>query len=187
MDQDGYLNFKEDLAKLTSQSSSDTYTTGGGYSNITGLNNLSFTAPYNGVYQFIFSGYLGAVQVDDTTTYLYSSFDDISGYAAVGFVEGTFRLRIEGVNYEKYNYSTSFYRSDTGSEGSGGTDIYQLMNEVTIVVNVTLTSGQVCNFSAAYNPLGDDNLPAANSHIVGETVANYGNLCDLSVTYIGRD
>ena len=179
--------FQRKFSETYTQTSSKTYSTGNNYSTITGLNNLSFTAPYDGVYQFIFSGYLGAVQVDENETNLYSSFDDISGYAAVGFVEGKFKITIEGTDYEKYNYSTSFYRSDDGTDGSGGTDIYQLMNEVTIVVNVSLTSGQVCNFSAAYKPLGDDNLPASNGHIVGETVANYGNLSDINVTYIGRE
>jgi len=178
--------YQRRFSQSYTQSSSKSYTTGNGYSTITGLDNLSFTAPYDGVYQFIFSGYLGAVQVEDNETNIGYS-DDISGYAAVGFVEGKFRVAIESTNYEKYNYSTSFYRADIGTNGSGGTDIYQLMNEVTMVINVTMTSGQICNFDAAYDPLGDDNLTSNNGHIVGETVANYGNLCELNVTYIGRN
>ncbi|PHS03805.1 MAG: hypothetical protein COA88_14960 [Kordia sp.] len=178
--------YQRKFNKTFTQTASKLYTTGDGYSTITGISGLSFTAPYDGVYQFIFSGYLGAVQVDDNDTNIRSS-DDISGYAAVGFVEGRFKVTIESTDYEKYNYSTSFYRSGDGSDGSGGTDIYQLMNEVTMVINVTMTSGQACNFDAAYDPMGDDNLTSSNGHIVGETVANYGNLCELNVTYIGRN
>ncbi len=170
------------------QTSSNTYTTGSGFTGINGLGSLSFTAPYDGVYQFIFAGHLGAFLVDDDTTNLTGA-QDISGYASLGYVEGMFRLTIQSVDYDKYNYSMSYYRSSDGTDGSGGFDVYQLMNEVTLVINVTLNSGDTCNFGATYSPLGEDNIYDISGahHIVGETSANLGNLCQLNVTYIGRD
>lgn len=180
--------YQRRFSQTYTQTSSNTYATGAGYTAINGLSSLSFTAPYDGVYQFIFAGHLGAVLTDDDTTNLTGT-QDISGYAALGYVEGLFRVTIQSVDYEKYNYSMSYYRSSDGTDGTGGFDVYQLMNEVTLVINVTLNSGDVCNFGATYSPLGEDNVYdiSGSHHIVGETIANLGNLCQLNVTYIGRD
>lgn len=155
--------------------------------NIPGLVGHSFVAPYDGTYQFIFTGNLGAQQVDAKDTNISGS-EDIDGYGAVGFVEGLFRLSVNGTNYDKYNYSTSHYRSSTGSNGSGGTDIYLLFNEITIIVNVTLSAGDTCPYSATYGPIGDENIVTTgnNQHQVGETDPSYENLCRINVTYLGR-
>jgi hypothetical protein len=157
----------------------------GSYTNIPGLNGQSFTAPYTGEYQIIFSGYLGAGQVIDKTTNLSSG--DIKGYAATGYTEGKFRLNINGINYNKYSYSISHYISDTGSQGSGGSDIYELFNEITIIVTVNLTAGTVCPINAAYTGVNDDNIetsPAA--HVIGNMTTGLGNTCEVNVTYLGR-
>ncbi|PHS03803.1 MAG: hypothetical protein COA88_14950 [Kordia sp.] len=61
------------------------------------------------------------------------------------------------------------------------------MNEITMVINVTMNSEKICDFDAAYEPMGDDDLSSSNEHLVGETLVNYGNLCELNITYIGRD
>lgn len=141
-------------------------TTASTYSNIVGLNNKSFVAPYSGEYNFIFTGYLGAGTVD-------------SNSGKMGFVEGNFKLTINGVDYRKYSHSTSFYNSDTMM------DYYELFNESNINVNIYLTAGQTCTLNASYNGAADDNITETNAHVVGRTTV-LGNLCEINITYIGR-
>lgn len=154
------------------------------FTNIPGLNAKTFTAPYSGEYQIIFSGYLGTETVNDKTTNVGSG-KDVSGYAATGYVEGKFRLTINGVSADKYSYSVSYYRSSDGTSGANGTDIYQLFNEVTIITTVNLTAGTVCTLNAAYSGDNDDNISNTNAHVVG-SMGVLGNECEINVTYLGR-
>lgn len=160
-------------------------TSSGAYTNIPGLNNKSFVAPYDGEYQIIFTGYLGAPTVSDNTTNLPSS-RDISGYSATAFVEGIFRLTVNSINYDKYSYSISLYRSGSGTNGTGGTDLFELFNEVNIIITVNLTAGSTCNLNAAYTGASDDNASTALPHIVGSTTSGLGNKCEVNISYIGR-
>lgn len=154
------------------------------FTNVPGLNAKTFTAPYSGEYQIIFSGYLGTETVNDKTTNVGTG-KDVSGYAATGYVEGKFRLTINGVSSDKYSYSVSYYRSSDGSSGANGTDIYQLFNEVTIITTVNLTAGSVCTLNAAYSGDNDDNISDAHPHVVG-SMGVLGNECEINVTYLGR-
>lgn len=154
------------------------------YTNIPGLNAKSFVAPYDGEYQIIFSGYLGSTTVNNKTTNVGNG-KDINGYAATGFVEGNFRLNVNGTNYDKYTYSVSMYRSSTGPNGSGGSDLSELFNEITIIVNVSLTAGATCSLNSSYTGVHDDNATSSAPHVVGK-LAVLGNKCELNVTYIGK-
>lgn len=157
----------------------------GTYTNIPGLTGTNFTAPYTGEYQIIFTGYLGAAQVANITTNLSSG--DIKGYAASGSVEGKFRLSVNGINYNRYSYAISQYVSDIGIQGSGGTEIYELFNEISIIVTIHLTAGQVCPINAAYTGVNDYNVitsPAA--HVIGSLTTGLGNSCEVNITYLGR-
>ncbi|CAM3629520.1 hypothetical protein FSS13T_11580 [Flavobacterium saliperosum S13] len=145
-------------------------TTASTYTNIPNLNAKSFVAPYNGTYQIILHGYLGATTVDDTD-------------AKLGFVEGNFRLTVNGVNTDSYTYSTSFFKD--GGMWGGNTDIYELFNQTTIIYTVQLTVGQTCNLNASYWGIADDNLTSASPHVIGKTTA-MGNLCRIEVTYLGQ-
>lgn len=145
-------------------------TTASSYTIITGLNDVTFIAPYSGEYHFVFSGYLGAEEVDASSK-------------VVGFVEGNFKLTINNVDYKKYSYSVSLHREASGGEVA--TDYYQLFNETNITANVVLTAGQTCTIRASYNGAGDDNINAALPHVVGST-AVLGNLCEVNISYIGR-
>lgn len=150
-------------ADLTIATSSGTYT------NVTGLNAKTFTAPYTGKYSIVFTGYLGAGTVDVNS-------------AKTGFVEGNFRLRVAAVatnDYFKYSHSESFYNSDSS------TDYYELFNETNINTTVTLTAGQVCTLTASYTGIADDNITEANPHVIGKGTA-MGNYCEINVMYIGR-
>ena len=166
------------------QTSDLSVSSGTSFTNVPGLNAKTFTAPYSGEYQIIFSGYLGTETVNDNTTNVGSG-RDISGYAATGYVEGKFRLTINGVSYDKYSYSVSYYRSSDSASGSGGTDIYQLFNEVTIITTVNLNAGTVCTLNAAYSGDNDDNISDAQPHVVG-SMGLLGNECEINVTYLGR-
>lgn len=166
------------------QTSNLSVATGTTFTNVPGLNAKTFTAPYSGEYQIIFSGYLGTETVNDKTTNVGSG-RDVSGYAATGYVEGKFRLTINGVTTDKYSYSVSYYRSSDAANGSGGTDIYQLFNEVTIITTVNLTAGSVCTLNAAYSGDNDDNINHATPHVVGSMGA-LGNECEINVAYLGR-
>ncbi|MEO8516993.1 MAG: hypothetical protein ABI426_09615 [Flavobacterium sp.] len=141
-------------------------TTASSYTNIPGITAVSFVAPYDGEYSFVFSGYLGAGTVDSSS-------------AKNGFVEGNFKLTINGVDYRKYSHSTSFYNSSTG------TDYLELFNETNITVTVLLTAGQTCNVNASYNGIADDNIIESNPHVIGKTTV-LGNLCEVNIMYIGR-
>lgn len=147
-------------ANLTVASTASTY------SNIPGLTAVSFVAPYDGEYSFVFSGYLGAGTVDVSS-------------AKTGFVEGNFKLTINGVDYRKYSHSTSFYNSSTS------TDYLELFNETNITVTVVLTAGQTCNINASYNGIADDNIYDSLPHVIGKTTV-LGNLCEVNTMYIGR-
>lgn len=145
-------------------------TTASSYTNIPNLTAKSFVAPYNGTYQIILHGYLGGTTVDDTD-------------AKLGFVEGSFRLTVNGTNTDSYTYATSFFK-DGGFWGSN-TDIYELFNQTTIIYNVQLTVGQTCTLNASYWGIADDNLTTAAPHVIGKTTA-MGNLCRIEVTYLGQ-
>lgn len=159
-------------------------TSSGVYTNITGLNAKSFVAPYDGQYQIIFSGYLGATTVNNKTTNVGGG-KDINGYAATGFVEGNFRLNVNGTNYDKYTYAVSMYRSSNGAGGAGGSDLYELFNEITIIVTVNLTAGSTCNLNSSYTGASDDNVTSSTPHVVGK-LAVLGNKCEINVAYIGK-
>ncbi len=152
--------------KFTQTTDLTVATTASTYTNIPGLNAKSFVAPYTGKYSIIFSGYLGAGTVD------YNS-------SKAGFVEGNFKLTVNAVDYRKYNHSTSFYNSDSG------TDYLELFNETNINATVSLTAGQTCNLNASYNGIADDNITESNPHVIGKSTA-LGNFCEINVTYIGR-
>ena len=136
------------------------------YTNIPNLNAKSFVAPYTGKYSIIFTGYLGAGTVNITS-------------AKVGFVEGNFKLTVNGTDYKKYNHSTSFYNSSTA------VNYLELFNETNINTTISLTAGQTCNLNASYWGIADDNITEANSHVIGKSTA-LGNFCEINVTYIGR-
>ncbi len=154
------------------------------YTDIPGLNSKTFTAPYSGEYQIIFSGYLGTDEVYDQETSLDLG-NDISGYASVGYVEGIFKLNVNGSYYDKYSYSTSFYRSGDGVNGADGLSVFQLFNEITVIATVNLVAGQVCTVNASYMGDYDDNIDSFTPHIVGDS-GSLGNLCEINVTYLGR-
>ncbi|MFM9989444.1 hypothetical protein [Flavobacterium sp.] len=154
---DAKFSQNSDLAIATSAST---------YTNIPNLNAKSFVAPYTGKYSIIFTGYLGAGTVDINS-------------AKVGFVEGNFKLTVNGTDYKKYNHSTSFYNSDTM------VDYLELFNETNINTTISLTAGQTCNLNASYWGIADDNITEANSHVIGKSTA-LGNFCEINVTYIGR-
>jgi len=136
------------------------------YNGITGLTSKSFIAPYTGRYNIIFTGYLGAGTVDDNGS-------------KMGFVEGNYKLTVNGTDYRKYSHTTSFFNSYTN------TNYYELFNETNININVQLTAGQTCTLSAYYNGVADDNITETNSHVVGSMGA-LGNQCEINVMYIGR-
>lgn len=152
--------------KYTQTSDLTVATTASTYTNIPGINAKSFVVPFTGEYTFVFTGYLGAGTVD-------------ANAGKMGFVEGNFKMTINGTDYRKYSHSTSFYNSDTA------TDYYELFNESNIMVNVFLTAGTTCTINASYNGAADDNITEASAHVVGRTTV-LGNLCEVNVTYIGR-
>lgn len=139
----------------------------GSYNNIAGLTGNVFVAPYSGVYQIIFVGYLGGSKV--TTA------GDI-----VGYVEGYFKFTVNGIDNIKYSHSSSFHRGN----GSSSKDYFELFNEVTIIVNVNLISGSNCTLNVSYSGEGDDNLDSPR-HVVGR-ISGLANKCSINVTYIGR-
>lgn len=136
------------------------------YTPINGLSTISFTAPYSGNYQFVFLGYLGG---NSLVT---------AGNPNIGVTEGNFKLTINGVDSIKYLHSESF---DTG--GSTGKYL-QLFNEVTIIYNVTLTSGNTYTLSASFDGVNSNNLTSPES-VVGNTGA-LSNLCSINITYTGK-
>lgn len=152
--------------KFTQTSDLTVATTASTYTNIPGLNSKSFVAPYTGKYSITFSGYLGAGTVD-------------TDGAKMGFVEGNFKLTVNGTDYRKYLHSTSFYNSSTS------VNYLELFNESNIIVTVSLNAGQTCNLNASYNGVADDNITEANPHVVGSMGA-LGNQCEINVMYIGR-
>lgn len=151
--------------KFTQSTDLSVNTSASTYTNIPGLNSISFVAPYDGEYHFIFSGYLGAGSVSTSS-------------AKMGFVEGNFKMTINGVDYRKYSHSTSFYNSATA------TDYYELFNETNINIDIYLTSGQTCSINCSYNGIAADNI-SGTPHIIGRTTL-LGNLCEVNVAYLGR-
>jgi hypothetical protein len=148
------------------QTSSNGINTAGSYVNINGLTANSFVAPYSGNYQFIFLGYLGAGRLT-------------GGGTTIGVTEGNFRFTVNGVDNIKYLHSETFKLG-----GGGKTEFYQLFNEITIIVNVTLVSGATCNLNVSYDGLGSNDL-ATPENVIGNSLV-YGNFCSVNVTYTGK-
>ncbi len=131
--------------------------------NIPGLTALSFTAPYDGTYQFTFTGYLGAVTP--------ASLSDLA------WCEGTFKFTVNGVDYKKYSYSVSVKQ--------GLNSLFELFNETNVIVRVPMLAGATCTMNASY--LGSAQEPTTgNGHIVGKSAATLGNECEINVIYIGK-
>ena len=143
------------------------------YTNIPGLSTLSFTAPYTGTYQFTLTGYLGAITPDG----------GIFGDNHFGWVEGLFKLTINGTDYLKYQHAESFYNHSTSQQ------YFELFNEANVIISISLTAGQVCNLNASYRGDNTDgfNNPNAVAHTVGKTgVGALGNECEINVIYLGK-
>jgi len=156
------------------------------FTSIPGLTSQTFVAPYEGEYQIIFTGYLGCTTPQDKTASLLPTGSSIKGYSASGYVEGFFRMNINGTNYDKYCHSESHYIAGTATDGSGGSDIYELYNEVNLIVNVYLTAGATCSLNASYRGDGDVNASSTTPHVVGSISNLLSNKCEMNVTYIGR-
>jgi len=118
--------------------------TGSSFMNIPGMNN-TFTAPYDGTYQIVFTGGYGVGNVNSTT----HKFE-------VGLGEATFRLVVDGANTDRVVGSRSYYFN------TGGTQYANLIQWVTIYKNVYLTAGQSCTVNAQIQEFAKDNL-ATNS------------------------
>lgn len=152
--------------KFTQSTDLSVATSSGTYTSIPGLNSKSFVAPYTGKYSIIFTGYLGAGSVDLNAS-------------KVAFVEGNFKLTVNGTDYRKYSHSSSFYNSDTA------TDYYELFNESNININITLNAGDTCTLNASYTGIAADNVSSSSAHVIGRSTA-LGNFCEINVMYIGR-
>jgi len=122
--------------------------TGSSFMSIPGMNN-SFTAPYSGTYQIVFTGGYGVGNVA-TTSHDYE----------VGLGEATFRLVVEGGSTERVVGSRSYYFK------TGTTQHSNLIQWVTIYKNVTLTAGQTCTVNAQIQEFAKSNL--ATSSVVGK-------------------
>ncbi|MDI9308745.1 MAG: hypothetical protein QM535_00920 [Limnohabitans sp.] len=155
------------------------------FTNIPGLTGQTFTAPYEGEYQIIFTGYLGCTKVSDNTANLPVG-SDISGYSGTAYVEGFFRLNVNGTNYDRYCHSASYYVSGTSNTGGGGNDMFELFNEVNIIVNIYLTAGATCTLNASYRGDGEINAQTTTPHVVGSISSALANKSEINVTYIGR-
>lgn len=144
------------------------------YTNIPGLSGINFVAPYDGMYQFTFTGYLGSETPVGSILFTDNNF---------GWVEGNFRMTINGVDYKKYSYSISYYNHATSMQ------YFQLFNESNVVVKIPLTAGSTCTLNASYNGVATDgysNNTTALSHVVGRSAAILGNECEINVIYIGK-
>lgn len=142
--------------------------------NIPGLTALSFTAPYDGVYQFSFTGYLGAETPATTIGFSTNLF---------GWAEGQFKFTVNGTDYFKYQHATSFNNSVTSQQ------YYQLFNECNVIVRISMTAGQNCTMNASYradNTDGYANNTTLAAHYVGKVGAALGNECEVNVIYLGK-
>lgn len=147
------------------------------YSNIPGLTGINFVAPYDGIYQFTLTGYLGAETPVGTVGFQDNHFS---------WVEGNFKLTINGIDYKKYSYSTSYYNHSSSQQ------YFQLFNESNVIIKIPLTAGSTCTLNASYNGVATDGFGtiaqnnAALSHVVGRSAAILGNECEINVIYIGK-
>lgn len=147
------------------------------YTNIPGLAALSFTVPYDGIYQFTLTGYLGAETPLGTVSFQDNHF---------GWVEGNFKLTINGVDYKKYSYSTSYYNHSSSQQ------YFELFNESNVIIKIPLTAGSTCTLNASYNGVATDGFGTAAqntvalSHVIGRAAAILGNECEINVIYLGK-
>nr|WP_294934487.1 hypothetical protein [uncultured Flavobacterium sp.] len=163
-----FEKYNKQTANLTVAKSATVFT------DIPGLTGLTFTAPYDGVYQFTFTGYLGAETPATTISFSTNYF---------GWVEGQFKLTVNGVDYYKYQHATSFNNSTTSQQ------YLQLFNECNMINRITLSAGQTCTINASYrgdNTDGYTNNNTIAAHYVGKSAATLGNECEVSVVYLGR-
>ena len=122
--------------------------TGSSFANIPGMSN-TFTAPYDGTYQVVFTGGYGVGNVTST-----------SHKYEVGIGEATFRLKVDTMDTDRVVGSRSYYFK------TGTTQHSNLIQWVTIYDNVTLVAGQTCTVNAQIKEISKDNL--ASNSIVGK-------------------
>lgn len=141
-----------------------------GYENLPGLNNVSFIAPEDGVYQIIAHTYYGVEECIN---------NDLEN--EVGWGEGIFRLNINGTDYFKYIHSESYYNFDNGQE------MFLLYNEGTIISYIQLTAGQTCNLTLSFDQSATDNLKINNTGVVGNDPGfSLSNNCYITSVFIGN-
>lgn len=158
----GYDKYNKQTADMFLAKNATTFT------NIVGLTALTFTAPYEGIYQFTFTGYLGS---EKPTAFGQN----------IGWVEGQFKFTVNGTDYYKYQYSNSYIQ--------GVQQYFQLFNECNVTQRIVLTAGQVVTMNASYRGDGQDgytNNTTDLAHVVGKVGAALGNECEVNVIYLGR-
>lgn len=154
------------------------------YTNIPGLNNVTFTAPYAGNYQITLYTYLG---MSDVNT-LYSDTSLCGG-------EGIFQLKITSTT--SYPVATpltqdSYSHAESYNINSATNTYIEMFNQVTQSINIKLNAGETCTLNVAFDPSTQRNCESNGGSIkhfvVGKTgTGALGNTCFIDAVYIGRD
>lgn len=148
----------------------------GGFSNISGLINRTFTANYNGKYKIEvavnFGG--GGARVPNGSA--------SQGNLNVAAQTGTFRFTLDGTDYDipAYAYSTAY----NGSVGA--TNYFAIWQEHRMVMYVDYTAGDVLNFNLSFD---QDNSPEFNNNGNsgdGRGYIAYDIPCTVEITYMGN-
>lgn len=163
----------------------------GVYTNIPGLTNVSFIAPYTGKYQITFTNYLGCSipSVDPTTDY--------TTIVATG--EGLFKLDISSsttysgasaINKLCYSHSEST-STKASSAFSGIQSYYEMFNQNSVTVTINLTAGETCTLNGSFDTHGQVLLKddAVYDHFsVGKVgFGSLGNSCTIEAIFLGRN
>ena len=143
----------------------------GGFQDIHGLDDQTFTADYTGTYRIAFHGNYGAGQIRTPAASQDGTF--VAG-------QGFFRLRFDGTNYDRYvNSASTFNNSGAGA----ATNYFAIGNHFTQIIYVELTAGETYDFNLSFDQFTDVKLINNGNSANGRGVVGILTPSTIEITF----
>jgi hypothetical protein len=153
-------------------------TSTGGFSNISGLVNQSFTANFTGYYKILLTVNYGGGGAKVPKK---SGGSQSQGYLNIARQSGTFRLNFGGTNYDipVHSYSTAY------EPAVSATNYFAIWQEFSSIFYVYLNAGDVRNFTLSFDQNAAPEFISNGDGSTGRGYVAYDIPCTVEIIYEG--